>query len=264
MTAWHTHRMIAFDLETTGVDVEECRIVTAAVTAVGGGQPTERPQGAPMLVNPGVEIPVEASAIHGVTTERARRDGVPAPEAVRWLVDVLAEAVAGGTPIVAMNAAFDVTVLDREARRHGVVPLTERGHQVRVIDPFVIDKHVDQYRKGSRRLDALAAHYAVRLDQAHEADSDALAAARVAWRLGQRSQMSEGDLAGVGYKTAAVTRLRELGALSLDGLHAAQATWRASQAASLERYLRRSKPDATVRPEWPLIPHTTAVQEQIA
>jgi len=35
--SWHAGRLAAFDIETTGVNTESDRIVTAAVSVVGGG-----------------------------------------------------------------------------------------------------------------------------------------------------------------------------------------------------------------------------------
>ena len=59
-----------------------------------------------------------------------------------------------------------------------------------VYDPFVIDKTLDRYRKGKRTLGALCEEYGVRLDNAHEATADALAAARLAW-VQARKRFSE-------------------------------------------------------------------------
>src|SRR5688572_30321416 len=62
--------LAVFDLETTGIDVDTCRIVTAHVGVIGaGGEVVARRE---WLVDPGVEIPTAASLIHGVSTERAR------------------------------------------------------------------------------------------------------------------------------------------------------------------------------------------------
>src|SRR6201999_698587 len=46
-----------------------------------------------------------------------------------------------------------------------------------------IDRAIDRYRKGKRTLGALCEHYQVRLDGAHSSAGDALATARLAWRL---------------------------------------------------------------------------------
>lgn len=235
MTAWYEGRLCGFDLETTGVDVEADRIVTACVVQCGGKQ---RTQSFNWLADPGVEIPEGAAKVHGITTERARAEGRPAAEVVEQVVAGLAESVVAGLPIVAMNASYDLTILDREARRHGVQPLTDIvGGDLRVIDPKVLDKQVSR-RKGRRTLSDLCEHYRVSLDGAHSADADAIAACRVAWRLG--------------------TTVQQLGAMSLDDLHQAQIKWAEAQGRSLAAYFARTPGKESwadgVRTEWPLIP----------
>jgi DNA polymerase-3 subunit epsilon len=234
--SWHLGRLAGFDTESTGVDVENDRIVTACVVQVGGNQP---PAPANWLADPGIEIPEAASRVHGITTERARAEGRPAGEVIEQVVTALTAVVLSGIPIVAMNAPFDFTLLDRDARRHGVQPLTDIvGDDLRVIDPRVLDKHVDTYRRGKRTLTDLCAHYEVPLDGAHSADADAIAACRVAWRLGSRYP----GLAG----------------LDLDALHKAQIEWAAEQAASFQAHLRsKGETDAVIDGSWPLRPVET-------
>jgi DNA polymerase III epsilon subunit-like protein len=236
VTGWHMGRLCGFDLETTGVDIENDRIVTACVVQVGGKHPT---QASTWLADPGVEIPEGAAAVHGITTEQARAEGQPAGQVVEQVVAALVQAVNSGIPIVAMNASFDLTMLDREARRHRVMPLTDRvGDQLRVIDPRVLDKHIDRYRRGSRTLTALCEHYGVRLDGAHSADADAIAACRVAWRIAQREPV--------------------IGEATLAFLHDKQTEWAAEQAEGLRAYFARTpgkehQADG-VRGDWPLVP----------
>lgn len=230
--SWHTGRLAGFDLETTGLDPETARIVTACIVQCGGGQAV---QSVTWLSDvDGAEIPAEATAIHGITTDRARSEGTDLREVVEQVLGALGQIILSCIPIVAMNARYDLTVLDRETRRYGMTPLTLLAADIRVIDPYVIDKQTDRYRRGSRKLTALCDHYEVRLDGAHSADADAIAACRVVWRLGQRHP--------------------QLAALSLDELHTAQIAWAAEQAASLQEYFRRKDPHAVVRGEWPLIP----------
>ncbi|MFJ7070145.1 3'-5' exonuclease [Streptomyces sp. NPDC101115] len=224
---WHTGRMCGFDLETTGVDVEADRIVTATVVQVGGGQPVAA---ADWLADPGIDIPEGAAKVHGVTTDIARAKGRPAAEVVADVVAALGQVIAAGIPVVAMNARYDLTLLDREAGRYGLPPLPAGP----VIDPLVIDKHVDRYRRGKRTLTALCEHYQVELGAAHTSSADAIAACRVVWRI-------------------ANTR-PQLAAMTLANLHTAQIEWAAEQAAGLQAHLRKTDPNAYCAPEWPLIP----------
>jgi DNA polymerase III subunit epsilon len=225
---WWEGPLVAFDIETTGLDVEEARIVTATIAAVGGGAATEV---VTLMADPGIPIPEEASAVHGITTERARAEGRPARDVVMAALSLLG-AFPDTYPVVAYNARFDFTVLDREAARHDVAMWEPRP----VIDPLVLDKHLDPYRKGSRRLEAVCEHYRCRLDGAHDSAHDALAAARVAYRIGQTTEL--------GYMTA-------------PGLHDAQIKWAAEQARSLRNYFRqqgKAKAAMSVREEWPVVP----------
>ena len=232
--SWHTGRLVAFDIETTGIDPARDRIVTAAVSVVGGGQPSEHRS---WLVDPGVEIPAGATAVHGITNERARTEGQDPREAVEEITAALAEQLRSGVPVIAFNARFDLTILDREAHRHGCRPLTERvggAGGMLVIDPHVLDKQFDRFRRGKRTLGAVCEHYGVPFDEAHAAGADALAAARLAYRLG--------------------STVEELRDLDLPVLHREQITWAAEQAASLQDYFQRQGRNEHVEGAWPVIP----------
>lgn len=178
--AWLT-RVGVFDLETTGVDVESDRVVTAYVGVLDatGRQIAARS----WLADPGVPIPEGATAVHGITTGHARADGRPSLEVVAEVTAALRSLLEQNVPVVAYNAAFDFSLLAHEAARHRIVPLTD---PFPVIDPLVIDKAYDRYRRGRRTLEVVAAHYAVVLEGAHEASADAIAAGRVAQALARR------------------------------------------------------------------------------
>ncbi|MEU5834546.1 exonuclease domain-containing protein [Streptomyces diacarni] len=231
---WHRRPFAGLDFETTGTDPERDRIVTGCVVTYGGGQTTD----ARTWISDadGVEIPAEATAVHGFTTEAARSAGRPAGAVVAEITAALASRVDRGWPIVAMNAAFDLTMLDREARRHGVTPLFDRCTPC-VIDPRVLDKRVDRYRRGGRTLSDLCRHYVVTLEGAHTADADAIAACAVAWKIGNRH--------------------RWLTRMPLDQLHEEQVRWAYEQQAGLRDYFARTDGKehlaASVRVEWPLI-----------
>lgn len=220
--------LAVFDLETTGIDVDTCRIVTAHVGVIGiDGDVLEQRE---WLVDPGVEIPTAASLIHGVTTERARLQGMVAAIAVAEIIEALADAATRGLPIVAYNAAYDLTVLAREAERYGHAPLPGPGP---VIDPLVIDKAVDRYRRGKRTLTATAAHYGVALPNAHDAGADAVAAGRVAQAIARAHP--------------------ELAAVAVADLHARQVDWCREQAESYQAWRRSNgEPEFTTSGAWPV------------
>ncbi|MBB5936096.1 3'-5' exonuclease [Streptomyces zagrosensis] len=231
--SWHRELLIGFDLETTGTDPDEARIVTAAIVEVRSGEVVG---GREWLANPGVPIPQDAVAVHGITNARVMAEGRPAREVVDEIADTLVAHWRTGTPIVAYNAAFDLSMLAAELRRHALPSLHERLGQVEVgpvIDPYTIDRSVDRYRPGKRTLEAVCGHYGVVLDRAHEAHSDALAAALVACAVAER----HAQIAG----------------LDLWELHHKQVGWYAEWAANFQSWLRRKgTQDAVVDGTWPM------------
>ncbi|MER6396784.1 MULTISPECIES: exonuclease domain-containing protein [unclassified Kitasatospora] len=231
--SWWQQPLVGFDLETTGTDPTVDRIVTAALVDTVGAR---RLSATGWLVDPGVPIPAEAEAIHGIGDELVRSKGRPAKAAVDEIATALCERLAAGHPVVAFNAPFDLSLLDAELRRHGLAPLAERlgGPVAPVLDALVIDRAVDKYRKGSRTLQRVCEVYGVELTDAHEAGSDALAAVRVAVALAERYPA-------------------EVGEVPLAVLHTRQIDWYRSWAEGLEAWLRRGKdPQAVIDPRWPL------------
>ncbi|MFE7843089.1 3'-5' exonuclease [Streptomyces sp. NPDC057474] len=239
MTCWYEGPLAAFDTETTGVDVETDRIVSAAVVVQDAAG--TRPRVTRWLVNPGVPVPAAATAVHGLTDEQLQRDGRwPAP-VMEEIARALAEQAVRGRPLVVMNAPFDLTMLDRELRRHRASSLDHwfETTPLRVVDPRVLDKHLDRYRKGRRTLTDLCAHYEVVLDGAHDAAADAQAAMDVVRAVGRRFAP-------------------RLARLSPAELHTLQAVWHAAQARGLQAWFARSGTEEAVDPAWPLRPELPA------
>lgn len=231
--SWHLGRLCAFDLETTGVDKENDRIVTGAVILLGGDEPTETHT---WLANPGIDIPAGATAVHGITNAHAREHGRPAAEVVAEVTALLAKQILAGVPLVVMNATYDLTLFDRELQRNGLPSLLEQANlrEPDVIDPLVIDRGIDPYRPGKRRLTDLAAHYGVTLDNAHNAAADALGAARVAWMQAARTPSLQ---------------------CSTAALHLRQQHWAKEWAANYQQHLRsKGNPTAVVDGRWPMVP----------
>lgn len=230
---WHRELLIGFDLETTGTDPGTSRIVTGAVIEVRDGEPQGRKE---WLADPGVPIPEDAVAVHGISNERATADGRPADQVADAIADALAGYWQAGAPVVAYNATFDLTLLSAELRRYGLPSLSDRiggGGVGPVIDPYTIDRSVDRYRKGKRNLEAVCQEYGVRLDAAHDASADALAAVRVACAIADRHP--------------------KVASLGPAELHTRQIEWYAAWAVDFQGFLRRKgNTDAVVDPHWPL------------
>lgn len=167
--------MVGFDTETTGVNPARDRIVTAAAIVREGENTTAHT----WLIDPGVDIPERATAVHGITTEKARTEGVRPADALEEIASTLANALAHGIPVVGFNVQYDLTILENELTRHGLRTLTDRlGGAIRpIVDPLVLDRHLDRYRKGPRKLIDMCATYevAVVADDLHAADADVLA-----------------------------------------------------------------------------------------
>lgn len=220
-TRFDPSHMLSFDLETTGPDPLTARIVTSALITINGSHRDDLE----ILADPGIPIPEGATAVHGITTEHARASGRPH-------ADVIAETVAGirqgwneGRTLVAFNACFDLTILRRWDPTFEILGP--------VVDPFVIDRATDPYRKGKRTLEAVCEFHGVRLDAAHEAEADALAAARLAWKM----------LGGL--PDLATAHWREV--------NLQQARWHEARQRDFAAYLERSGKDASdVSIEWPI------------
>ncbi|MEU3187435.1 3'-5' exonuclease [Streptomyces sp. NPDC006923] len=239
MTCWYEGPLAAFDTETTGVDVEEDRIVSAAL--VVQDMAGVRPRVTRWLIDPGVPVPAAATEIHGLTDDFLHRNGRwPAP-AVEEMARALADQCAAGRPLVVMNAPFDLTILDRELRRHRASSLARSLESVPlcVLDPRVLDKHLDRYRKGRRTLTDLCAHYGIELDGAHDAAVDAVAALEVVRAVGRRF----------------AARMERLTAAEL---HTLQAVWHAAQARGLQAWFARNGAEEAVDTAWPLRPELPA------
>lgn len=230
-----------FDVETSGVSVWNDRILTASIVQLRSGQ---RPETHSWIINPGpdFEIPAEAAAVNGLTTERIRAEGMDPGQALFEISGMLALSMGNGIPVVAFNAAFDLTILEEENKRHGEPTLAARLAPKKIapiVDPHVLDKAMSR-RKGSRKLVDVCAHYGVILAGAHTADADALAACRLFPRI--------------------IAAYPELQRYPLPHLHHMQQRWRKEQADSLRAYFdRNGTPHDGVPSGWPVMEQPVAV-----
>lgn len=231
-------RRSGFDTETTSADPLTARIVTAAFVVTGAGKPDQTYD---WLINPGIEIPAEAAAIHGITTEKAVAEGADPKVALDEIADKLTQALMYGMPVTAFNASFDWSVLHYDLLRNGLAPMSERltgWDPVSLLDPFIIDRALDRYRRGKRKLALVCEHYGVELKDWHTADADAWAALKVMDAIAEAHP--------------------DLGEMGQAALYGQQQAWARQQAASLQEYFRSEKagekrdPDAVIDGSWPL------------
>lgn len=220
---WHQGPLASLDLETTGVDPQRDRVVSFALLDDLGDFTG--------LVNPGVEIPAAAAAVHGLSA--AALADAPAPrEALAPLLARVQRLVESAVPVVVFNAPYDLTMLRAEAERWGLPQ--PAWDQLLVIDPYVVDWGLVRGELGPRRLTDVAAYYDVSLDHAHDAAADARAALQIAREMGARHEA--------------------VGASGLGGLMADQRRWFAERAADWNRYARTAGRDLDDPAGWPLAP----------
>ncbi|MBM7084190.1 exonuclease domain-containing protein [Micromonospora humidisoli] len=222
-SGWHDLPVVGFDIETTGNEPLDARIVSAALVYSDGTT-------AGWLVNPGVPIPPRTTEIHGITDEMVRSAGRPAGEALAELGAAVGKVIADGTPLVAFCAHFDVTTLHAELARHAL-PALDWDRAV-IVDPSILHQEVEPYRFVGRQLGDLCRYYEVQLSSAHDATSDARAA--------------------VGMALSIAARHERIARMLPDDLHRAQVTWYAAQKRKLQAYFDRRGIAETVGLEWPL------------
>lgn len=263
--SWHLGPRLAFDTETSGVDTENDRIVTAAVIRLDdtGADTTE------WLADPGIDIPAGATAVHGITTEQARAHGRPAADVITEVVKALAGAVTEGIPLVGHNLAYDLTLTDRETRRHLGLGLWDAlGGQPYVIDTMVLDRYTAPYRKrvsddqGPYQMRTTAETYGLGWDEdaAHGAAYDALMSGRVAWHMGRIAHLPRGERPAW-VRVLRTSRHNHLANLTLAQLHTRQVEWARADAESYQAWLRNPEKagdkydaNAVIDGTWPLRP----------
>ena len=180
---WTEGEVLGLDFETTGVDRFTDVPVSYALVSVVEGVAVRSWSG---LIDPGREIPSDATAVHGITTERARAEGMPLDEAIALVTDAVVTAGRRGVPLVGMKLDYDLTILDVQGCKTCGRGLAARGWCGPVLDAGVLDRHFDSERQGRRTLSDLCEHYGVQLDGAHDAWADAVASIRVLFALADR------------------------------------------------------------------------------
>lgn len=224
--SWWEQPFVVLDTETTAPDPEHAELASICRAVIDPSARTKDVKTGYVQV----DMPAEASAVNGLTTEFLAAHGKPAADVLDEYCADLAASLMLGVPVIIMNAPYDLCVLDRACRRNDVPTISDRldGAPLGpIVDPLVLDKKVDKYRRrvsetqGARCLKTLAQVHGIGWDDdlAHTAEYDALQAGRVAWALMRRYPV--------------------LARMSLTELHEAQVGWYAEQAESLAQFFRK-------------------------
>jgi DNA polymerase III subunit epsilon len=161
---------VAIDVEATGLDPNEDRVIEVACVVFGRGQ-VERHG---WLINPGRPISEESRAVHNISDDDVR-DAPPFAQVADQILAVLAR----GVPL-AYNAEFDRAFLmaefGRVAGERPDVPALRNG--VDWLDPLTWARELQQAEK-SKSLSVVAERLGIEAGQAHRAVDDAHTAGRV-------------------------------------------------------------------------------------
>lgn len=159
--------VLVLDLETTGLDVRNDRVVQIGAIAMRGTHPVPGVE-FDRLVNPGIPIPQASSRIHGLFDADVA-GAPPLSEQFGALQELMV-----GRVVVGHNIAFDVAILRHEAARHGLAwhepPVLDIGQLLGALEPSLPDLGMER----------VMAQLGVQLDGRHTAIGDCRAAA-AAW-----------------------------------------------------------------------------------
>ena len=237
-------RALAFDTESSGPNPRTDRLVTAYLGLVDLSVPPVpyppgpiREQEWVCLPEWGFEMPAEAAEVNGYSTRRLHLEAEGSTaDAVEQIIAIIVGETDPDThtepvPIVAYNAAFDMTLLYHEALRAGIDP--SPLERVFVLDPYVMWKRLDPKRRGGRKLtDAVHAYHLHFPDGAyHTARFDAMAASAV------MSKQLRNDL-NVG--------------MPIDVIHEGLRGWYRDQTIEFIRFKRATNPAFTASLDWPI------------
>ena len=149
--------IIFFDLETTGLNITQDRIIEMSIIKVmPNGQEIERT----FRFNPEMPIPAESTAVHGITDE-----DVANCRTFKMVAKELAQSFVG-CDIAGFNSSrFDIPMLDQEFQRAGV--------KFDFTKPRFIDVQTIFHKKEQRNLVAAYKFYCDKdLTDAHSASAD--------------------------------------------------------------------------------------------
>ena len=155
-----TRPLVVFDLETTGVDVVKDRIVEISLVKI---MPDGTKEVKTRRINPGMPIPAEASAVHGIYD-----DDVKDCPAFKTVAKSLAAYISGCDYAGFNSNTFDIPMLMEEFLRAGVDIDMKKSNAIDVQNIF--------HKMEQRTLVAAYKFYCDKdLTDAHSAEADAMA-----------------------------------------------------------------------------------------
>ncbi len=150
---------IIIDTETDGL-LDPIHVVEIAAQRMNGWEPVG--EKFRVLLNHGVPIPPEATAVHGYTTEFLRQHGEDP-----FVAHARFREFVGDLPLVAHNLSFDWNrALSQEWLRLGLDPIGQRGFCTLMLSRRLVDECK------SYRLDALRDAFQLSTNDAHRAFGD--------------------------------------------------------------------------------------------
>jgi len=176
---WREMPLAFFDLETTGLDTDNDRIVEVGIVTYRDGRLAERWG---QLVNPGIPIPPGATDTHHITNEMVKDE--PSFHEVKWEVySRLRDKI-----MVGYNGLkFDQPMVESEFVRHGLT-----APQQPVLDPMMWV--IQLMPKRSYKQEMVAEQLGITVHEAHRAVADCEALAQITMRLADQLPPALGEL----------------------------------------------------------------------
>jgi DNA polymerase III subunit epsilon len=186
-TPWHEVPIVVVDTETTGTRPGIDRVVQLGAVRFERGQIVDKME---TLVNPGIPIPAEATAIHGITDEMVA--SAPTIEQAMSTLTRFPEVALGWDQRTDVSIPTQLAAYNSEFDREMLPPF---GHDPRWpwLDPLVIVRDVDRYvrGKGRHQLATACVRHGIELDGAHGALVDARAVGELLYKLGMQGWRHE-------------------------------------------------------------------------
>ena len=222
---WLDQPLLALDSETTGTRPDFDRILTLCI---GRSSKLGTWVSRTWRINPGVPIPPESTAVHGIGDADVTGWAQPF-DALIEIGQWLDAAAANRRPLVLHHAPFDLSLIDAELRRH-----TGQGipDGLIVLDTLCLFRRFD-WTTGGRSLSKLAERHGITFP-AHDAEADALASLKLLHILAGLNDL--------------------LPLIEPHVLHDAQRGWWTQQQDAAEAHALGNGTPFTRQPHWPLIP----------